>query len=105
MRNVIEIMAFGLFGLWVILIPSIMIMKIKYFKRLRRKEFKGTADLFAFLSSEWWIAGLTWAFPIFGRDKETELNKIRVKANSRLYILYFVLLTQLTLVGLLNKVG
>ncbi len=82
-----------------------MIMKIKYFKRLRQKEFKGTADLFSFLSSEWWIAGLTWGIPIIGRHKDTELNQIRRTANSRLYILYFVLLTQLTLVGLLNKIG
>lgn len=105
MRNVIEISAFGLFGLWFFLIPSIMIMKIKYFKRLKGKELKGTADLFSFLSTEWWIAGLTWCIPIIGQHKDIELNQIRSSANSRIYILYFVLLTQLILVALLNKLG
>ncbi len=77
-----------------------MIMKIKYFKRLKGKEFKGTADLFSFLSAEWWIAGLTWCIPIIGQHKGTELNQLRKSANSRIYILYFVLLTQLILVAL-----
>jgi hypothetical protein len=104
MKDKIEIVLFSLFGLWVVLIPAIFIMKIKYFKTLRQKEFKGTEELLSFLASEWWIAGLTWAIPTFGQDKNSELNKIRRKANSRLYIFYFIILTQLTLVGFLNKI-
>ena len=105
MKDTIETVLLGLFGLWALLIPGIMIMKIKYFKTLRQKEFRGTDELFSILSREWWVAGLTWAIPTFGRDKDTELNKIRTKANSRIYILYFIILTQLTLVGLLSKIG
>lgn len=82
-----------------------MIMKIKYFKTLRQKDYRGTVELFSFLNSEWWTAGLTWAIPTFGHDKNERLNKIRITANSRLYIFYFIILTQLTLVGLLNKIG
>jgi hypothetical protein len=103
MKDTVEIVLFGLFGLWLILIPIIMISKIKYFRTLRQKKFNGTADLFSFLSSEWWIAGLTWGIPIIGCDKSTELNQIKGKANSRLYILYFIILTQLILVGLLSR--
>ena len=105
MKNVIEILAVGLFGLWIVLIPAIMIIKIKYFKTLRRKEFRGTEELFSVLSSEWWVAGLTWAIPTFGQDKDSGLNKIRRKANSRLYIFYFIILTQLTLVGFLKEIS
>lgn len=105
MKDKFEIVLFSLFVLWIILIPAIFIMKIKYFKTIRRKEFRGIEELFSFLNSEWWIAGLTWAIPTFGGEKDTELNKIRRKANSRLYIFYFIILAQLTLVGLLNKIA
>src|SRR5688500_14517543 len=70
MKEAIEIIAFGLLGVYFILFPFIMIMKIKYYKTLRRKEFRGTSDLFAFFSSEWWVAGITCGFPILGRDKD-----------------------------------
>lgn len=103
MKNTVEAVLFGLFGLWIILIPVIMIAKIKYFKTLRQKEFNGTSELFSFLSSEWWIAGLTWGIPIIGRDRSPEVNQIRGKANLRLYILYFIILTQLVLAGLLKR--
>jgi hypothetical protein len=104
MKDTIEIVLFSLFGLWALLIPAIMIMKIKYFKTSRRKEFKGIEELFLFLNSEWWIAGITWAFPIIGKNKNQELNSIRKKANLRLYLLYTTVGTQILLVGLLNKI-
>jgi hypothetical protein len=103
MKEVIEIIAFGLLGLYFILFPFIMIMKIKYYKTLKRKQFRGISDLFSFFSSEWWIAGITWGFPILGRDKDFELNSIRKKANLRLYILYLTVVMHLTLFGILVK--
>ena len=103
MKDAIEIVMFGLFGVWIIVIPSIMIMKIKYFKTLRHKEFRGTTELFSFFSSEFWIAGITWGFPIIGQERNLELNTIRKKANSRLYILYLTVMTQVILVGLIQK--
>ena len=81
-----------------------MIIKIKYFKTLRRKEFKGIEELFLFLNSEWWIAGITCAIPIMRKDNNQELNSIRKKANLRLYLLYTTVGTQILLVGLLNKI-
>jgi len=103
MKDVIEIIAFGLLGLYFILFPFIMIMKIKYYKTLRRKEFNGISDLFSFFNSEWWIAGITCGFPILGRDKDSNLNSIRKKANFRLYILYLTVVMHLTLFGFLVK--
>jgi len=104
MKELILNVVFGLFGLYFILSPAILILKIKYYKTSRRKEYNGIADLFSFFSHEWWIAGLTLWFPIFGRDKNLELNTIRKKANARLYILYLTVLAQLTLVGLMGKI-
>ena|SRR5688572_8292680 len=103
MKEAIEIIAFGLLGVYFILFPFIMIMKIKYYKTLRRKEFRGTSDLFAFFSSEWWVAGITCGFPILGRDKDLKLNSIRKKANLRLYILYLTVVMHLMLFGFLVK--
>ena len=105
MKSIIVVFVFGLFAFWIVMIPSIMILKIKYFKRLNRKEYKGTEELFLFLSSEWVIAGLTWAIPIFGRDKDTELIKIRGEVNSRLYLFYSIILIQLILAGVLSKMA
>jgi hypothetical protein len=105
MKDKIEIVLFSLFGLWILLIPAIFIMKIKYFKTLRRKEFKGIVELALFLNSEWWIAGFTWTFPIFGKEKEIELNVVREKANLRLYLLYTTVAIQLLLVGLLYRIS
>lgn len=104
MKEGILNVVFGLFGLYFIIPPTILIMKIKYYKTLRRKEYNGIADLFAFFSSEWWIAGITLGFPIFGRDEDLKLNAIRKKANTRLYILYLTVITQLTLLGIMDKV-
>ena len=103
MKLAIENIAFGLFGLYAILLPAILIMKIKDYKISRRKAYTGIAELFSFLSSEWWIEGITLWFPIFGRDVNAELNTIRKKANTRLYILYSTVATQVALVGLLEK--
>jgi len=83
----------------------IFYLKIKYFKNLRHKEFKGISDLFFPFQLEWWLAGITWAFPIIGKDKDQELNAIRKKANLRLYLLYTTVATQILLVGLLNKIS
>lgn len=105
MKDTIEIALFSLFGPWLLLIPAIMVMKIKYFKTSRQKEFRGTIELFSFLSSEWWYAGLTWAIPTIGRDKNDALNEIRARVNSRLYLFYLIILIQLILVAVLNKIG
>jgi hypothetical protein len=103
MKDKIEIVLFSLFGLWVLLIPAIFIMKIKYFKTLRRKEFKGIEELFLILNSEWWMAGFTWLFPIFGKERNVELKAMKTKANSRLCLLYTIMMIQLVLFGLLNN--
>ena len=102
MEETIEILLFGLFGFWIILIPMVMIMKIKYYKISRQKEYNGIPDLFAFLTTEFWIAGITIGFPIIGKDKKIELNKIRKKANIRLFRFYGIILIQIFLVILLN---
>lgn len=60
------------------------------------------SDLFAFLTQEFWIAGITFGFPIFSKDHDPELHKIKKNANKRLYGFYGVILIQLTLVILLN---
>jgi hypothetical protein len=103
MKDTIEVILFGLLGLWMVLVPAIMIMKIRYYKALRKKEFNGIAELFSPFNSEWWIAGFTWGFPILGRDQDAKLNQVRRKANSRVYSLYFIILTQLILASVLNK--
>lgn len=104
MKELFLYIVFGLFGLYIILVPTILIMKIKYYKTLREKKYNGIVDLFACFSSEWWIAGFTLGFPIGGRDKDLKLNAIRKKANLRLYFLYLTVIIQLILVGILDEV-
>jgi hypothetical protein len=79
-------------------------MKIKYFKALRDKDFKGIQDLFSPVQSEWWMAGITCGFPILGTDKDPQLNEIRKKANLKLYLLYTTVATQILLLGLLDRI-
>jgi hypothetical protein len=102
---IIEIILFSLFGLWALLIPTIFLNKIKYFKTLRGIEFKGFGEMFMVLNSDWWKAGFTWAFPIFGKDKDVRLNAIRRNANSSLYLFYATVIIHLLLVALLNKIS
>ena len=83
----------GLLGTVVLLIPSIMVMKIKYFKMLNHKKYGGLIELFSFLSREWWIAGFTLGLPIIGKDNDVVLDQVRQKANSRTYILYSIVIT------------
>ena len=104
MKEILEILLFGLFGLWIILIPMIMIMKIRYFKKLRHKQFNGISDLFAFWTPELWIAGITFAFPILGKGKELELKRIKKNANRRLMGFYGIILIQLIIVVFLNSI-
>ena len=104
MKELLVILLIITIGLIVILIPMILIMKIKYFRRLRHKEYNGVPDLFAFLSTEFWIAGITMGFPIIGKDKKTELNQIRKKANKRLFGLYGIILIQLVIVIFLYRI-
>jgi hypothetical protein len=96
MKNNIEILSATLFISWAILIPAIFKMKIKYFVVSRQKESPGIR--------EWCITCLTWEFPIIGRDENLELDTIRKKANYRLYYFYLIILLQLILVGILNKI-
>lgn len=103
MKELFLHIVFGLFGLYFILAPTILIMKIKYYKTLRGKKYNGVADIFSFFSSESWLAGFTLGFPIVGRDKDLKLNAIRKKANRRLYFLYLTVIIQLVLVGILDK--
>jgi hypothetical protein len=103
MNEKLEILLFSLFGIWVILIPMIMILKIKYFKLVRHKEYNGVSDIFHILSSEWWIAGITIPFPIFGKTHQVEVNKVRKMANLRLMGFYSTILVQIVIVGLLNS--
>ena len=103
MKEVIFNVIIGLSVLYFIIVPTILIMKIKYYKTLRGKEYNGINELFSLFSSEWWIAGFTLGFPIFGRDEDLKLNTIRKKANRRLYIFYLVVITQLALLGLWLK--
>lgn len=104
MKELLIILLIISIGLIVILVPMIWIMKINYFRRLRHKEYYGVANLFAFSSSEFWIAGITLGFPILGKDKKTELNQIRKKANKRLFGLYIIILIQLVIVVFLNRI-
>jgi hypothetical protein len=102
-KNIIQIVLIGLFGLWIIIIPWTILMKIKYFKIARQKEFKGTIELFSPFNEEFWIAGITWGFPVLGQDANVELNSLRKKANSRLFLFYLIVLIQILLVGLLQR--
>ena len=101
--NTLEVILYSLFGLWVVLIPSIMIMKIKYMKKARQKAYRGITELFSFFSIELWYAGLTFGFPMFGRDRNLELKKISRRANFRLFLLYLTVSIQVTIVVILNK--
>jgi hypothetical protein len=98
MKETIKIIAIGFFFLWIIFIPAIFIIKIKYFKISRQKEYHGVEDMLSFFSREWWIAGFTLMFPILFKDRLKELDLIRRKANFRLYFFYLIVLVQLILV-------
>ena len=102
MKETLEILAFGPFGIWLILIPMIMIMK--YFKAIRHNRYHGTSDLFSFLTPEWWIAGITFGFPIFGKEENPEIEKIKTSANKRLFAFYGTIIFQIIIVGILTMI-
>jgi len=86
-----------------VLIPIIVLKKIKYYKILGHKEYYGIIDLFNFFSKEWVIASLTFGFPILGKDNNPVLNSIRKEANRKVFLFYGVIILLLTTVIILGQ--
>ena len=101
MKEYLEIIVDGMFGLYFIIIPMIMLKRIHYFKTLRNKRYNGVADLFNVFCEEWWISGVMLGLPIIGKDDKQQLNEIRRKSNKRLYFFYGIFATQIIIIALL----
>jgi hypothetical protein len=104
MSDIQAIIFFSLCVLLIVITQTIFYLKIKYLKLYNQKEFQGISHLNFPFHKEWWIAALTLAFPIFGKDEIAELNAIRKKVNQGLYIFYLIMIMQIILVGILIKI-
>lgn len=103
-KEIISFLIFSLITLWIILLPVIFILKIKFLKKVRNKPFRGASEIFSIFSMEWWIAWLFLPIPILGKKNDFKVEKIRIKVNGRILAFYTVITVQFCLIAICDMV-
>ena len=81
-------MVFLAFIIWIVLFFKTFISKLKYYKILNGKDYKGLEDLFSFFDVDLWLTLFTWFLPIFAKNEDTEIKAFKKSANRKLVTFY-----------------